>query len=70
MRDVSSKLIKNKLNLKILKLNKFLDKYKISSLDICLDFIKKQKWLNKCIVGIDDEILKKIIEKINSKKKN
>ncbi len=70
LRDVSSKLIKNKLNLKILKLNKFLDKYKISSLDICLDFIKKQKWLNKCIVGIDDEIqLKKIIEKINSKKK-
>ena len=70
LRSRNDKLIKKHFKRKLYKLDKFINKHKISRLDICLDFIKKQNWINKVILGVDNEYqLKNIVNKINFKKK-
>jgi aryl-alcohol dehydrogenase-like predicted oxidoreductase len=70
LRSSKDQSIKKNFKIKLNKLDQFIYKHKISRLEICLDFIKKQKWINKTIIGIDDvHQLKNIIYKINIKKR-
>ena len=71
LRQSNDKVLSKKFQRKLIILDKFLDKYKISRLELSLDFIKKQKWVNKVILGIDNhQQLKNILEKIRLKKLN
>lgn len=70
LRKSNDNLLKKNFKKKLLILDKFIDKYKISRLELSLDFIKRQKWINKAILGVDNQQqLKDIIKKTNSKKK-
>ena len=70
LRSSSDRLIQNRFKKKLYKLDQFINKYKISRLEICLDFIKKQQWIDKVILGVDNEQqLKNIFNKINKKAK-
>ena len=70
LRQSNDNFLKKNFKKKLKIIDKFIDKYKISKLELSLDFIKRQKWINKAIIGIDDHNqLKDIIKKISSKKR-
>ena len=65
-----NKNLPNNLRKKILKLNSFVSKQKISNIEFCLGFIKRQKWISKIIFGIDKhEQLKELVINFRSRKK-
>ncbi len=73
LQGVLTSTIKNKITRKkeIQKFNYFLSKKNISNINLCLSFIKKNKFIDKIILGVDNlNQLKQIMKITNYKRLN